>query len=277
MSLTLTSLPEEILERILAFVLEPNTPPSDVPPAILKTGFTRSQSTPFPASAARGAPSSTSRPADFRSFSRPPVYRYTPLLSCTLFARIGTPLLYSSVHLKSRARCTQLACTLRARPALARCVRALRADALWGECEALLRALHVPGGRLEQFDFCIADERDGSSASTPALAQACGALRLLPQLGTVRRLTLRKAADAYLTLPAPNAVLACLGAVIPEWHTLDTVHVLFRLPSSPRTGTPAGSDTSGAQALVAALARAPALRVLHAELPAVWNPSRQQH
>ena len=94
MAVTLTSLPEEILERILAYALTPNSTSSDSQPALLKSSFTRSQSTPFPASDR----SSSNRSAGFKQFSRTPVHRYTPLLACTVFARIGTALIFSDLH-----------------------------------------------------------------------------------------------------------------------------------------------------------------------------------
>lgn len=220
MSLSLASLPEEILERILTLALEPSSPPPDVPPAILKAGFTRSHSAPFPVSAGRAPPSSSTRPSNFKAFSRTPVHRYTLLLTCTLFARIGTPLLYSAVHLKSRPSCALLGNTLRRRPDLARTVRALRLDGLWGEAALLLRALHVPEGRLARFDLCITADRDDTDGRGSDLEQFCDALGTLPALGTVHRLTIRKTADAYLTLTAPNAVLQCLSRVIPVWRSL---------------------------------------------------------
>ncbi|GJE92406.1 hypothetical protein PsYK624_085600 [Phanerochaete sordida] len=276
MSLSLTSLPEEILERILSLALEPSSPPPDVPPAILKAGFTRSHSAPFPVSAGRASPSSSSRPSNFKAFSRTPVHRYTLLLTCTLFARIGTPLLYSSVHLKSRPSCALLGKTLRRRPDLARSVRALRLDGLWGEAALLLRALHVPGARLACFDFCITADREDNDGRGSDLQQFCDGLGTLPALGTVHRLTIRKTADAYLTLTTPNTVLECLSRVIPVWRSLDTVRINFRLPSGPRppstaqAGTPR-TEPAGMHTFVDALARAPGLRVLHAELPALWN------
>lgn len=219
MSLTLTSLPEEILERILLLALEPKLPSTDTPPAIPKTSFTRSHSTPFPSSANRYF-SSNNRPADFKSFSRSPVYRYTPLLACALFARIGTPLLYASIHLKSRTQCAQLVRTLQGRPGLARYIRALRIDGLWGDSKPLLRSLHVRGGRLERFDFCITDERDASHGSMPELQMFCDAVGMLPFLGTVKHLTIRKATDAYFVLPVPNCTFDYLSKLIPEWRSL---------------------------------------------------------
>ncbi|EKM53239.1 uncharacterized protein PHACADRAFT_147594 [Phanerochaete carnosa HHB-10118-sp] len=276
MSLTLTSLPEEILERIFSFVLEPRTSSPDVSPVVLKTSFTRSHSAPFPSSASRGSATSNKiRPADFPAFSRPPVHRYTPLLTCTLFTRIGEPLLYFFIHVKSRAQCSQLVYTLRGRPDLARCVRALSIDGLWGDSNPLLRALRVRGMRLERFDFCITSDHNAPRESTSELDMFCDTLSMLPLFGTVKHLTVRKAANAYLALPAPNSTLECLSRVIPEWRSLESVKIGFRLPSGPRSdASPApapASDMSGVRHFVAALACAPALRVVHAELPAVWN------
>lgn len=217
MAATLTSLPEEILERILAYALAPGSAASEVQPALLKSSFTRSHSTPF---AVNHRPSS-SRPTDFKSFSRAPVYRYSPLLTCTVFARIGTALLLSELHVKSREQCTEVMRMLQQRPDLARCVKALRLDGIWGDSKMLVRALQVPGGRLEDFDFCIADPEHGlPGLDECALQVFCETLAALPAVGSIKHLRVRKASDAYLTLPTPNRILEVLGKTIPQWKTL---------------------------------------------------------
>ena len=219
MALSLTSLPEEILERILGLALLPSSTSSSQTPTVVKSSFTRSTSTPFPSGASRLATSP--RTADFRAFSRDPVHRYTPLLTCTLFARIGTALLYSSVHVKSTVQCMQLVRTVEHRPDLARCIRSLRLDGVWGDSKELVRSLSVPGGRLETFDFCITDPEYGMPGLNACAVQLfCDALGMLPSLDTVKRLSIRKAVDTYLVLPAPVSILERLTDIIPEWRSL---------------------------------------------------------
>ena len=212
MAVTLTSLPEEILERILAYALTPNSTSSDSQPALLKSSFTRSQSTPFPASDR----SPSTRSAGFKQFSRTPVHRYTPLLACTVFARIGTALIFSDLHVKTSEQCLELKRILRQRPDLARCVKAVRLDGVWEDSKGLMKALKVSGGRLENFDFCITPQAEEESA----LPVFCEALATLPTVGTVKHLRVRKASDAYLTLSTPNRILEVLGETIPKWRSL---------------------------------------------------------
>ena len=224
MAVTISCLPEEILERIIAYALAPSSAASEIQPAVLRsTSFTRSHSTPFPATHSRP---SASRNADFKSFSRAPVYRYSPLLTCTVFARIGTALVFSELHIKTREQCTQLMQLLKQRPDLARCVKALRLDGVWGDSKMLVEALQVPGGRLENFDFCITDPEHGlPGLNECALQVCCETLETLPAVGTVKHLRVRKASDAYLTLPTPNRILEVLGKTIPQWATLVCMNI----------------------------------------------------
>ncbi|KIP09335.1 hypothetical protein PHLGIDRAFT_333566 [Phlebiopsis gigantea 11061_1 CR5-6] len=265
MTVILTSLPEEILERILAYTLASTSSSSDSQPALLKSSFTRSQSTPFPVS-------DRSRSAGFKQFSRTSVHRYTPLLACTVFARIGTALIFSDLHVKTAEQCSNLKRILRQRPDLARCVKAVRLDGAWGDSKDLVKALSVSGGRLENFDFCITPQAEEESA----LPAFCKALAALPTVGTVKHLRVRKASDAYLTLSTPNRILEVLAQTIPRWGSLETVNIGFRLPSGPRkttpsTALPSNATISGVSQFVLALAQAPSLKAVHAELPAVWN------
>lgn len=227
MALTLTSLPEEILERILALALAPGKPSSDKQQPAVKSSVSRSQSAPFPTSTNSLTP--FARVADFRSLTRDPVFRYSPLLVSSLFARIGTALLYSAVHLKSPEQCRQLLSTLRQRPGLASCIRTLRMDGIWGDSKKLVKALRVPGARLESFDFCITEPEYGYPGNVPVLELFCEALSMLPTLRTVKELTVRKAADAYLALPAPNCVLERLSVIIPQCNSLVRTFALSRL------------------------------------------------
>lgn len=232
-----SSLPEELLERILALALAPNPNGSgSVPPALLG-GLTRSPSTPFPANLSRATSLRRPMASSGEVFSKGPVDRYAPLLTCRTFARIGTPLLYSHLHLKTRDQCVLAMNTMQADPELAQAVRSVRFDGIWLECRAVVNTLVQAGARLEAFDFCISLPESFGAPEVPggageAVLSFCDALSSLPALGTVKRLTIRKTADAYLTLAGPSQILECLSAVVPEWVSLVS-NPVFVLPRSP--------------------------------------------
>lgn len=235
MAISLTSLPEELLERIIALaVLPASFDPSAlavVAPAL--TGLPRSSSAPFPSRA-------PSRPLLPRTSSlqvtpvRKPVNRSTPLLTNTLFSRIGTAVLYMHIHLLSREQCTSLIRTLSARPDLARRVRSLRIEGAWSEVYQLLQCLKNTGSsRLEVFDMqVVASERQNGPPSSTDSHMFCAALAMLPSVGKVKSLTIRKASDAYLTLPGPASILECLSDTVASWlalvsSVLSTLETLF--------------------------------------------------
>ncbi|KAI0343762.1 hypothetical protein BDW22DRAFT_1419624 [Trametopsis cervina] len=278
MSAQLSSLPEELLERIIALATLPS-PASAAPSSI-----PRSQSAPFPSrpfSTQPFLPRTNNLRASTASSASRPVHRYTPLLTNTAFARIGTAVLYTHVHLTSSAQCASLAQTLSARPELAQRLKSLRIDGSWPEFLALAQMLRVPHGSLEAFDMTIGGLQRGGPADTSSDVTAfCAALAILPELGTIKSLTVRKTSDTYLTLPGPVTLIECLSNIVAQWQTLQTVHIGFRLPSGPRrqTITPArpadnASGSSPCVKLVAALSRAPALQVVSTQLPAAWNSS----
>lgn len=220
----LTSLPEELLERIIALAILPSSL-SPCSPAVPQTSLPRSTSAPFP-----------TRPSSSQSFlprsislrsqcsSDRSVHRYTPLLTGSLFARIGAAVLYTHVQLSSAAQCAALERTLSSRPDLARRVKSLRVDGVWLELHGLVQSLQVPGGCLDTFDMTIAAVQRYSLGGDSAVARMfCEALTILPTLGTVKSLTVRKAADAYLTLPGPASIIECLSDLIGRWQCLVSV------------------------------------------------------
>ncbi|PSR72526.1 hypothetical protein PHLCEN_2v11596 [Hermanssonia centrifuga] len=286
--MSFTSLPEELLERILAHTFAPRpsslastSPYSPAPSPTTPTPhlLTRSSSTPFP--------SAHSRTANIRP-ARSQVPVYSPLLTCSLLARVGTPLLYTHLRLTSASQTALLVHTFQACPDLKRAVRTLTLDGIWSDVYDLVQSLIADDGcRLESFDFLI-DAGPGTDTSSDSPLDKFGlALSLLPSFQRLKHITVRKSADAYLTLAGPVRVLGCLSDVVQRWDNLETINIAFRLPSGPRV--PAVSlnrfpalhahpspipAVSGASArLVTALSSTPNLKVIHAQLPAVWNTS----
>lgn len=226
MSSLLTSLPEELLERIIALAI-PSSSVSSSAPTTPQLSLPRSTSAPFP-----------SRPFSLQPLSarrntlvvRPHhttdrrVHRYTPLLVNSVFARIGTAVLYSHVHLLSSEQCAAFARTLSTRTDLALRVKSLRVEGVWPELYDLMQTLDVRHGSLEDFDMTIATAEKGSPEDNmSATEEFCAALKMLPRLGTIKSLTVRKTADAYLTLPGPASILECLSNAIEHWESLVSV------------------------------------------------------
>ncbi|KAI0087174.1 hypothetical protein BDY19DRAFT_995249 [Irpex rosettiformis] len=277
MSTLLISLPEELLERIIALAILPSNT-SALPPAALQSPIPRSTSSPLPSRPFASQPlcprKNTLLPVERR------VHRYTVLLVSSIFARIGTAVLYSHVHLLSPRQCGALARTLATRTDLAVRVKSLRIEGVWPELHGLMRSLNVEDSSLQAFDMTIATaERGSPEDNLSATEEFCAALKVLPTLGAIKSLAIRKTPDAYLTLPGPASILECLSDVIENWGSLDTIDIGFRLLSGPRRNTisllPLENipPASPCAKFVAALSRAPSLRIVSTQLPAAWNSS----
>ncbi|KAI0685369.1 hypothetical protein BC835DRAFT_1421301 [Cytidiella melzeri] len=280
MAALLISLPEELLERVIALAILPHSSSSPLP-ATFQANLPRSTSTPFPS---RPFPPQTLLPrtTSLVNHSRAGrrVHRYTPLLVSRVFARIGAAVLYCRIHLSTPAQCAALCRTLSTRLDLALRVKSLRIEGTWAEFRGLIQHVNIPGCSLEAFDMTIAaTQRHGLGDSSSATKAFCEGLTTLSTLGTVKSLTIRKAADAYLTLPGPASIMGCLSTVMERWQSLEIVHVGFRLPSGPRRtfSSPllmnSTAEESPCMRFVASLSRAPSLRVVSAQLPAAWNSS----
>ncbi len=226
--MSFTSLPEELLERILAHTFAPrpsslastspySPAPSPTPPT--PHLLTRSSSTPFPSA---HSPTDNIRPAR----SQVPVY--SPLLTCSLLARVGTPLLYTHLRLTSASQTALLVHTFQACPDLKRAVRTLTLDGIWSNAYDLVQSLIADDGcRLESFDFLI-DAGPGTDTSSDSPLDKFGmALSLLPSFQRLKHITVRKSADAYLTLAGPVRVLGCLSDVVQRWDNLVRFPHLF--------------------------------------------------
>ena len=230
----LTSLPEELLERIISLAIFPSST-SNLPRTALQPSIPRSTSAPFPSRPFSTHPlSSRKNTLHSRHTPNRRVHRYTPLLVNSVFARIGTAVLYSHIHLLSSGQCAALTRTLASRADLATRVKRLRIDGVWPELHDLMGTLNVPNGSLETFDMTIATAEKGSPEENMAATdEFCAALQVLPVLGTIKTLVIRKAADAYLTLPGPASILECLSDAIERWDSLVSISTLHMLLGSP--------------------------------------------
>jgi hypothetical protein len=233
MSLLLTSLPEELLERIIALAILPSTFSNSPPAALLQTSLPRSTSAPLSFRSSSHIPP----PRTSSLHSSPTVeyraHRYAPLLASRLFARIGSAVLYSQIHLHSSNQCAALARTLLTRKDLALRVQKLQIEGVWPEFLDLVQSLNVPGSSLRVFDMSIsAPQRHNPEHGLSATTTFCEALRILPNLGTIKSLTIRKTADAYITLPGPASIIDCLSELIDQWNTLVSAASSIRFAGS---------------------------------------------
>ncbi|KAF9809030.1 hypothetical protein IEO21_07628 [Rhodonia placenta] len=231
MPATLSTMPEEILERILELV---------VTPATLGTNY-RPAWHPAPA-----APTSSTHLA--------------PLLVSHTWLRIATPLHYRHIVLRSAQHTVLLARTLRANPELGRWVRSVRVEGAFAALPDVVRCCP----QLEGFDMTVDNGSDGDADSADEaearvadakVVRFCSAFAHMRQ---IKHLVIRK--NAYLTQPRPTLIFEELGKAISRWTHLETVNIAFRFSPSPASAS-----------FAASLAVAPRLRHVRALLPAVWN------
>ncbi|KZT70686.1 hypothetical protein DAEQUDRAFT_634406, partial [Daedalea quercina L-15889] len=235
MRLTLSTMPEELLERILAFAVSPSSPSSAQRPS--------------------------SHPAHGNTKNSGVPSHVAPLLVSRTWLRIATPAFYRHIVLRSATQTTQLAHTFKRNPELGRWVRSLRVDGTYALLPDVVRFCPV----LEEFDMTVdngAACAQGRQASAPrgaeidaAVVRFCAGFAAMRRL---RHLVIRK--NAYLTLPGPTHIFEQLGEAIRGWKYLESVHIAFRFSPSPASASFATS-----------LAAAPRLRAVSALLPTVWN------
>ncbi|KAL1749040.1 hypothetical protein HDZ31DRAFT_28352 [Schizophyllum fasciatum] len=156
----------------------------------------------------------------------------SPLLVCKAWCRVGTPLLYHDVVLRSQAQADALAHALMVAPELGQWIRKLRV-----ECAFSDQAMQVIFRSCKRItDFCV--------MLTATRGEVGGLYSALVDLNPAR-LVLMTAADRRRKRQSASMLLALCRAV-PRWTSLKTV-----LHSSDHSDLPDG--------LVQALARAPNL------------------
>ncbi|KAH8103384.1 hypothetical protein BXZ70DRAFT_1005807 [Cristinia sonorae] len=217
-----------------------------------------------------------------------------PLLTCKLIHRVSAPLLYRNVTLRSPTQSALFGATLLANPELAQCVWNLTLGGVWEDgmidvlssCSAL-RSLDMmldEGWKVKEW---VSGQRpDGSRASGSFLSRGINAVEVLAfcdALGHVkdlRRLTIRKSNNTYLTQLVPATILQCIGTHVQRWTSLEHVEIAFRYssaqslePLNVRSAPELGemSDVEPVISLSAALGKSPRLRSVTTMMPAVWN------
>lgn len=187
---TLTSIPEELLDRILFEVLS------------LSSQY------------------SSPRPSWHPSFART---RIAPLLVCRLLTRIGKPHLYHTVCLplppteEIPTRESLLLSTLAFSPALATNVRFLSIGSVSAEA-GMLMALCQGITHLE----ITLDGLHGHGREKEDMAFVKG----LQFLKEVRHLTVRKPGTVYLSLPRARSIISGLAKAIEGWVGLVSIRFL---------------------------------------------------
>jgi hypothetical protein len=236
------SLPEELLERILVL-----TPLSFIPtPVFWHTCSSSSQRSPS---------------------------TLAPLLVSRLFNRIGTPILYHTIVIRSPVQARNLVSTLQVKSSYGTAVKRLMSLGSWDEVAPIIHF----SPRLDYLDLTL----DGRGANPTHLCNA------LPS-ASIKHLVLRKP-TAYLSQAKPRFVIANIAVAIPAWVDLEVANIAFRLsddsPMSPleqyipqgvAPTTPAFPILHALQspntALALSLSMAPNLHTLHTQLPSIWNP-----
>ncbi|KAH9067877.1 hypothetical protein EDB87DRAFT_1827834 [Lactarius vividus] len=179
------------------------------------------------------------------------------LLTCRTIHRIGLPILYQSILLRtiSQTRCVER--TILHRPKLAYHIRHLYVSALtlW------LPVFHAIGdakGSLQTLDF-VFHGLGGNQFLGGGDENACPPLSTVP----VRRLVVRQGVG-FLHDRALGAA-STLARAIEGWTSLEVAIIEPRLLFLPPHGQPSP--------LALTLSRSPSLRVLRTPLPPAWNSS----
>jgi len=170
------------------------------------------------------------------------------LLVNKTFLRIATPLLYRTLILRSPEQLTLLLNNaFKPNPELAAHVRTV---VLSGGYEGFDEFVNLCR-QLEVLDITL-DNNPWDESMQLRFGDS------LQTMGNIKHLVLRK--DAYLTQEKPKFIISQLAKAVPNWRSLETLDIRFRLSSDPVTC-----------AFAIALASAPNLKSIRALLPAVWN------
>ncbi|KAI0721736.1 hypothetical protein C8Q72DRAFT_79351 [Fomitopsis betulina] len=211
MRLTLSAMPEELLERILAFAITPG--------------------------------SSQRSAVHLKNLGVAP--HVAPLLVSRTWLRIATPTFYRHITLRSDKQAALLAHSLRRNPELGRWVRSIRAEGTYPRLLDVAQFCPV----LEEFDMTVDNGPSTPHAAQvsphrpptvdEAIVRFCHSFSCMRRL---RHLVIRK--NAYLTLPGPTHVFEQLGKAIRGWKYLETVQIAFRFSPSPASASFATSLAS---------------------------------
>ncbi|KAJ3740029.1 hypothetical protein DFH05DRAFT_442504 [Lentinula detonsa] len=231
--------------------------------------------------------------------------RLAPLLVSKDFHRIAISHFYSTVHIGSPNQAAAFFHSLRARAHLiAHLVRRLVSAGIFPSLGAILQCCK----NIIDIDFSLDSSPIPSGGVDFSLRQFCDAL---DDLERISRFTLRRAPNAYLTLPRTQYVLTRLAGTIENWRCLESANVAFRMsddnpqallalayplvsqsllpvatrplfvsspvftaspPASPSAaGPPSPAHGGPVSLLTSALAKSPSLHTFTTHVPSVWN------
>lgn len=217
MTVTLLSIPEEVLEQILDLVITPPSPNAVPRPAWHRCSGSTSSS-------------GSSRPSSpVASPKRIPPH-LAPLFVCRTWLRIATPLQYRHIVLRYEHQATLLASTLREVPELGRWTRSIRIE---GTFDALGDIAPLCPS-VETFDMTVDngttsfspilpngetrpahEAAEGTNTTDEKLSRFCSSLQ---EMRSIKHLIIRK--NAYLTQPRPSHVFEELSKAISKWEKL---------------------------------------------------------
>ncbi|KAJ3777239.1 hypothetical protein FB446DRAFT_718627 [Lentinula raphanica] len=148
--------------------------------------------------------------------------RLAPLLVSKDFHRIALSHFYDTVHIGSPNQAAAFLVALRTQGNIASFVRRIVCSGIFPSLGAILQCCK----NISDIDFCLDASATPSNGVRYDLQEFCDAL---DGLEMIRRLTLRKAHNAYLTLPRTRYVLTRLAATVQSWSKLESANVAFRM------------------------------------------------
>ena len=164
---------------------------------------------------------STIRPSDPRAF----LPDSQSLLTCRTFHRIGRPILYCTLLLKSSSNAELVRRSLLERPTLVRHVRHLYSTVTTFWLQLVLRAIGHAEGSLHTLDFSISavwvGRHTGGSGEMEPLAEV-----------PVRRLAVRPG-TVWVMQERVLSIMNSLAEAIERWPDLVMSSLLFPFPSCP--------------------------------------------
>ncbi|KAE9402548.1 hypothetical protein BT96DRAFT_918072 [Gymnopus androsaceus JB14] len=207
-------LPEELTEQILSLCV---TAPLESPPP-------RPMWLPPPTSP------SQSVPTGHRRRSSAVRTRLAPLLVSKKFNRISTPHYYSTVHITSPEQAAAFLRTLEVQlHPVGLYVRRFVSSSVIPTLGAVLQHCND----IRDIDICLDSGPAPSSGVDSVTEEFCNAL---DGLEGVRHISLRKASNAYLTLPRIRYILTRLAVTVEKWTYLESATVAFRMSDdNPQT------------------------------------------
>lgn len=195
----ITTIPEELLERIIALALLSSSCDTSLPSLLpLK------------------------------------VSRVSPLLVCKLWLRIGTPLYYRSVALTTSQQTTQFASTLKTEPHLGRYVKEMKVEGIFPQVNDVMKCLGEarcsPTSKSSCHDHSGMDLTQMGSVSLRKLdVQLDGSMSLpdvevfcdaLDYVANVHHFILRKPPSVYLTQPGVMLAMKHIAEGFERWSSL---------------------------------------------------------